>query len=161
VSLRTGFDKLSPNGQLNCSAVRPVSSPLKSGMKIIIRTFFKTLRIILGPVVLLKEKLTQPKGITRPQAAQQSTDLQCQSLVLYQYKTCPFCMKVRQEMGRLSLNIQRIDAQPAGADRDTLTREGGQTKVPCLRITDAAGKSQWLYDSEAIVGYLRGRFSAN
>ena len=128
-------------------------------MKIIIRTFFKTLRIILGPVMLLKEKLTRPKGIVRPAAAQQSADLQCQSLALYQYKTCPFCMKVRQEMARLSLNIQRIDAQPPSLARDELTREGGQTKVPCLKITDAAGKSQWLYDSEKIVGYLRGRFA--
>ncbi|MBC7610424.1 MAG: glutathione S-transferase N-terminal domain-containing protein [Polaromonas sp.] len=129
-------------------------------MKIIIRTFFKTLRIILGPVMLLKEKLTRPQGITRPAAAQQSADLQCQSLALYQYKTCPFCLKVRQEMARLSLNIKRIDAQPPGKTRDELTREGGQTKVPCLKITDAAGKSQWLYDSEKIIGYLRGRFAA-
>ena len=130
-------------------------------MKIIIRYFFKTLRIILGPVMLLKEKLTRPKGIVRSEAAQQSADMQCQNLALYQYKTCPFCMKVRQEMTRLSLNIQRVDAQPPGADRDILTREGGQTKVPCLKITDASGKSQWLYDSEKIIGYLRGRFVAH
>lgn len=130
-------------------------------MKIIIRTFFKILRIILGPVMLLKEKLTRPQGIVRAHAAQQSTDLQCQALTLYHYKTCPFCMKVRQEMARLSLNIQRIDAQPPGADRDALTLEGGQTKVPCLKITDAAGKSQWLYDSDKIVSYLRGRFAAD
>jgi len=127
-------------------------------MKILIRYFFKTLRILLGPVMLVKEKLTKPKGIVRLEAAQQSVDQQCQSLALYQYKTCPFCMKVRKEMASLSLNIQKIDAQPPGAERDTLTREGGQTKVPCLKITDAAGKSQWLYDSEKIVGYLRGRF---
>jgi len=127
-------------------------------MKILIRYFFKTLRILLGPVMLLKEKLTKPKGIVRLEATQQSVDQQCQSLALYQYKTCPFCMKVRKEMASLSLNIQKIDAQPPGAERDTLTREGGQTKVPCLKITDAAGKSQWLYDSEKIVGYLRGRF---
>ena len=130
-------------------------------MKIIIRYFFKTLRIILGPVMLLREKLTRPKGIVRSEAAQQSADMQCQNLALYQYKTCPFCMKVRQEMTRLSLNIQRVDAQPPGADRDILTREGGQTKVPCLKITDASGKSQWLYDSEKIIGYLRGRFVAH
>ena len=130
-------------------------------MKIIIRTFFKILRIVLGPVMLLKEKLTRPQGIVRAHAAQQSADLQCQALTLYHYKTCPFCMKVRQEMARLSLNIQRIDAQPPGADRDELTRDGGQTKVPCLKITDAAGKSQWLYDSDKIVAYLRGRFAAD
>lgn len=129
-------------------------------MKIIIRTFFKILRIILGPVMLLKEKLTRPQGIVRPLAAQQSTDAQCQALALYHYKTCPFCMKVRQEMARLSLNIQRIDAQSPGPDRDALTHEGGQTKVPCLKITDAAGKSQWLYESDKIIGYLRKRFGA-
>jgi glutaredoxin len=129
-------------------------------MKILIRYFFKSLRTILGPVILLKEKLTKPKGIVRPEAAQQSVDQQCQSLALYQFNTCPFCIKVRQEMARLSLNIQRIDAQAPGADRDTLTREGGQTKVPCLKITDAAGNSQWLYDSDKIIGYLRGRFAA-
>lgn len=132
---------------------------LKSGMKIIIRTFFKLVRIALGPLMLLKEKLTRPNGIVRSSAAQLETDLQCQNLALYQYKTCPFCIKVRQEMAHLSLEIQRIDAQPKGADRDTLTREGGQTKVPCLRITDAAGNSQWLYDSDKVIGYLRGRFA--
>jgi len=129
-------------------------------MKILIRYFFKTLRIILGPVMLLKEKLTRPQGLVRTQAAQTTVDQQCRALALYHYKTCPFCMKVRHEMTRLSLNIQRINAQPLGADRDTLTREGGQTKVPCLKITDPAGNIQWLYDSDKIIGYLRGRFAA-
>ena len=125
----------------------------------IVKTFVKTLRIILGPMLLLKEKLTRPKGILRLQAAQQQADLQCQMLALYQDRTCPFCMKVRQEISRLSLDIRRVDAQPPGRDRDALTRDGGQTKVPCLKITDAAGDSRWLYDSEKIVGYLRGRFA--
>ena len=128
-------------------------------MKIIVRTFFKFVRIVLGPVVLLKEKLTRPQGITRAHAAQMLADQDCKSLALYHYKTCPFCMKVRHEMARLSLNIERIDAQPPGPNRDTLTRQGGLTKVPCLRITDTAGASQWLYDSDKIIGYLQGRFA--
>ena len=134
-------------------------------MKTIIRSFFKLVRIILGPVLLIKEKLTRPQGITRTAAAQASVDQACQALALYQYKTCPFCMKVRQEMARLSLNIQRVDAQPLGADRDALTHEGGLTKVPCLRITDVAGQtaltgnSQWLYDSDKIIAYLQSRFA--
>ena len=129
-------------------------------MKTFIRTFFKTLRVILGPVMLLKEKLTRPTGIVRAQAVQQSTDLQCQDLALYQYQTCPFCIRVRQEISRLSLNIQRIDAQHEGSDRQALLQGSGQTKVPCLEITDDSGSSQWLYDSEKIVAYLRGRFAA-
>ena len=135
------------------------SSPLKLGMKIITRTFFKIVRIILGPVMLLKEKVTRPEGIIRTPAAQALADQDCQSLVLYHYKTCPFCMRVRHEIARLSLNIQRIDAQPPGSNRDTLAREGGLTKVPCLKIIDIAGKSQWLYDSDKIIGYLQGRFT--
>ena len=127
-------------------------------MKIIVRTFFKTLRLVLGPMMLLKEKMTRPRGLVRAQAVQEVVDQQCQSLALYQYKTCPFCIKVRQEISRLSLNIQRIDAQYEGADRQQLLKHGGQSKVPCLRITDSAGSSQWLYDSEKITAYLRGRF---
>ena len=132
---------------------------LKSGMNIVIKLFFKLVRIILGPVMLLKEKLTKPQGMLRNSTAQMLVDQDCQSLVLYHYKTCPFCMRVRHEIARLSLNIQRVDAQPPGADRDALTCEGGQTKVPCLRITDTAGSSQWLYDSDKIIGYLQGRFA--
>ena len=130
-------------------------------MKYLIRFFFKTLRIVLGPVMLLKERLTRPAGLVRALAAQDIIDKQCESLLLYHYKTCPFCMKVRQEMRRLSLPIQRIDAQPEGSDREALRQDGGLAKVPCLRITDDAGNSQWLYDSDKIVAYLRGRFSAS
>ena len=65
--------------------------------------FFRTLRIVLGPVMLLKERLTQPAGVQRAPAAQAKVDQQCQSLALYQFSTCPFCIKVRQEMHRLSL----------------------------------------------------------
>ena len=128
-------------------------------MKTFIRFFFRSLRTVLGPVMLLKEKLTQPKGVARLPAVQQKVNQQCQSLVLYQYQTCPFCIKVRQEMRRLSLDIKRINAQHEGADRQALLKGGGQTKVPCLKITDKAGKTQWLYDSEKIIAYLRGRFS--
>lgn len=128
-------------------------------MKIFIRFFFKTLRTLLGPVMLLKEALTRPKGLVRTQADQQAVDLACRDLALYQYKTCPFCIKVRQEMRRLSLNIAQVDAQHAGPDRAALLELGGQAKVPCLKITDAAGANQWLYDSQKITAYLRGRFA--
>ena len=129
-------------------------------MKIIIRTFFKTLRTVLGPVMLLKENLTRPRGVVRVQAAQDAVNQQCKSLALYQFKTCPFCIKVRQEMSRLSLDIELIDAQHEGANRQALLNGGGKAKVPCLKITDKAGKTEWLYDSEKIIAYLRGRFAA-
>jgi len=59
-------------------------------MKPVIRAFFKTVRFVLGPVMLLKERLTQPKGVQRDPAAQTTVNLQCQSMVLYQFNPCPF-----------------------------------------------------------------------
>lgn len=128
-------------------------------MKTAIRVFFKTLRTVLGPFMLLKERLTQPRGVLREPAAQTTVNLQCKNLVLYQFKTCPFCIKVRQEMRRLSLPIEQRDAQYNAAHRSELQQGGGAVKVPCLKITDASGRSQWLYDSKAIIAYLRGRFA--
>jgi glutaredoxin len=131
-----------------------------SPMKFVFRLFFKILRLIIGPLLLLWEMVTRPPGQARLAAVQEAVDQECRSMVLYQYRTCPFCIKVRQEMCRLSLNIEQLDAQPDGRHRDELVRGGGQAKVPCLKITDPAGNSQWLYESGKIVDYLRGRFAA-
>jgi len=129
-------------------------------MKTVIRTFFRTLRVVLGPVMLLKERLTQPAGVQRVAAAQDAVDQQCQSLALYQFSTCPFCIKVRQEMRRLSLPIEKRDAQHHAANRNELLQGSGATKVPCLKITEADGQTRWLQDSTEIMAYLRERFSA-
>ena len=129
-------------------------------MKLVIRTFFKTLRLVLGPVMLLKERLTNPEGVQRDAAAQAAVDVQCQSLALYQFNTCPFCIKVRQEMRALALPIDKRDAQHNSANRDELVQGSGASKVPCLKITDSNGQTRWLQDSNAIVAYLRERFVA-
>jgi len=129
-------------------------------MKTVIRTFFRTLRVVLGPFMLLKERLTRPVGVQRAPAEQTTVNLQCQSLTLYQFSTCPFCIKVRQEMHRLSLPIEKRDAQHHIAHRDELLQGSGATKVPCLKITDSQGQTQWLQDSNAIVAYLQARFAA-
>ena len=128
-------------------------------MKTFVRAFFRTLRTVLGPFMLLKERLTQPRGVVREPALQTTVNLQCQNLALYQFSTCPFCIKVRQEMRRLSLPIEQRDAQHHAVNRAALLQGSGATKVPCLKITDASGQSQWLTDSAAIIGYLRGRFA--
>ncbi len=127
-------------------------------MKPVIRAFFKTLRLVLGPIMLLKERLTQPKGVQRDAAAQTAIDLQCRSLALYQFNTCPFCIKVRQEMRRLSLPIEKRDAQHNAANREELLQGSGVTKVPCLKITESDGQVRWLKDSNAIVAHLREQF---
>ena len=61
-------------------------------MKWAIRIFFRTLRIILIPFMLLWEMITTPRGIVRPAEEQQRVDEQTRNMVLYQFRTCPFCM---------------------------------------------------------------------
>lgn len=123
-----------------------------------VKLFFKALRVVLGPFMLLWEALTRPRGIRRNPENQQAVDRECQNLSLYQFKTCPFCIKVRQEIRRLSLPIQFRDAQSAGIHRDELLRGGGEIKVPCLRIQEEAGTVRWLYESGKIIEYLRNRY---
>ncbi len=128
-------------------------------MRWFIRLFFRTLRLILGPFMLIWEFFTTPKGMYRAPEAQQRVDEQTRTLALYQFATCPFCIKVRREVGRLSLNIEHRDARNDPRHRDTLLQGGGEIKVPCLYISDAPSEGQWLYESDAIITYLNGRFS--
>ena len=128
-------------------------------MKFFVKLFFKTLRLVLGPFMRLWEIVSRPKGVVRAPALQEQVDQQCSNLALYQFTTCPFCIKVRQEMNRLSLKVERRDAQKDGKNRSDLIQGYGQPKVPCLKITDSTGNSQWLVESGAIIAYLRGRFA--
>lgn len=128
-------------------------------MRWAIRIFFRTLRIALIPFMLLWERLTTPKGIVRAPQEQQRVDEQTRHMALYQFKTCPFCIKVRREIGRLSLNIELRDAQHDEQHRAALLQGGGTLQVPCLRIFDAQGNSQWMYESDVINAYLHERFA--
>ncbi|MCX7193247.1 MAG: glutathione S-transferase N-terminal domain-containing protein [Proteobacteria bacterium] len=124
-----------------------------------IKIFFKALRLILMPFMLLWATLATPKGVTRPTDAQQEVDKECTRLKLYHFKTCPFCIKVRHEMARLSLPIELRDAQHDPKHRADLLAGGGKIQTPCLQITDGQGNVQWLYESKEIIGYLQQRFS--
>ncbi|MCW8899113.1 MAG: glutathione S-transferase N-terminal domain-containing protein [Gammaproteobacteria bacterium] len=129
-------------------------------MKWFFKYFFKTLRIIIGPIMLFIDKITTPRGIKRPAAEQEKIDLEVRNLALYQFKTCPFCIKVKRNNKRLSLNIETRDAQHNPTYREELLKGGGQIKVPCLKIVDDKGNDQWMYESDEIMKYLQDRFAA-
>ena len=123
-----------------------------------IKIFFRMLRLLLTPAMLLWAKLASPKGIIRTDQA--TTNQQCTQLKLYHFKTCPFCIKVRHEMARLSLPITLRDAQHDPVHRADLEQGGGKIQAPCLQITDLNGQVQWLYESSAIISYLQQRFQS-
>jgi glutaredoxin len=129
-------------------------------MKWIFKIFFKTIRLIVGPIILFIDKITAPRGIERPMDEQEKIDQEVRSLVLYQFQTCPFCIKVKRNNKRLSLKIETRDAQHNSTHRQELLQGGGQIKVPCLKIIDANGNGSWMYESNNILQYLQDRFAA-
>jgi glutaredoxin len=129
-------------------------------MKWFFKIFFKTIRLIIGPIILFIDWITTPKGIKRSQTEQQKIDDDVSKMILYQFNTCPFCIKVKRNNKRLSLKIETRDAQHNPVHREELLHGGGKIKVPCLKIIDKKGNDSWLYESNDILQYLQERFAA-
>ncbi|RDB43262.1 glutaredoxin [Halomonas sp. DQ26W] len=127
-------------------------------MKILIRYFFRGVRLVLSPILLASEKLSTPTAISRSPEAQAEVDAACARLALYQFQSCPFCIKVRKEIARLGLNIELRDARNDPEHRQALEAGGGRVKVPCLRIATEDGPDEWLYESDAINAWLHRHF---
>lgn len=110
----------------------------RCNMKQLFRLFFKALRFVLEPMLLLWERVTAPVGVIRSEQAQRC--------VLYQFKTCPFCIRTRRAARRLALNIEQLDARH-------------DIKVTCLRIEAWPGEVRWRYDWAAIIRHLGQRLA--
>ncbi|MEH6589000.1 MAG: glutathione S-transferase N-terminal domain-containing protein [Halioglobus sp.] len=119
------------------------------------------IRALLGSLILFFDWITTPRGIKRDATAQQVIDEKVGTLTLYQYKACPFCVKVRRAMKRQSLNIETRDAKRSEAAREELLAGGGLLKVPCLRIDDGQGETSWMYESSNIIRYLEQQFTTD
>ena len=100
--------------------------------------------------------LFSPRKIKRDKSSQLVVNEQSKSLKLYQFYACPFCVKTRRSIKKLNLSIENRNAQ-SGKYRDDLYVNGGEVKVPCLRITEG-GNNIWMYESSEIIKYLNNRF---
>ncbi len=120
----------------------------------------RIIRWIVGSLILFFDWITTPKGVVRAADAQNQIDRDAQMLTLYQYKSCPFCVKVRRSMKRQSLKIETRDAKRCDTARNELLEGGGRLKVPCLKVVDKQGDIQWMYESSDIINFLEDRFQA-
>ena len=78
--------------------------------------------------------------------------LQKTDLKLYTGDYCPFCRRVRNELERLGLAYESVDAD---ADmREEVIRLSGQRAIPILTIGDEV-----LVDSSHIIRELRKRYA--
>lgn len=115
-------------------------------------------RWLLGRMVLFVNWATwPPRGAREPQA-QAEVERALADYALYQFNACPFCVKVRRTLRRLDLPMELRDARAEGPHRRELIEQGGQLKVPCLRIANGDGSYRWLYESDDIIRHLEERF---
>mgnify|MGYP003289258927 FL=1 len=78
--------------------------------------------------------------------------LQKTGIGLYTGDYCPFCSRVRNELERLGLDYEAVDAD---ADmREEVIRLSGQRAIPILTIGDEV-----LVDSSHIIRELRNRYA--
>jgi glutaredoxin len=119
----------------------------------------KIIRWFLGNLILFLDFVFSPKAMKRSDPDQARVNDEISKLKLYQFKACPFCVKVRRAMKRLNLGIETREAKHEGPVREELVSQGGKAKVPCLRIESADGSVQWMYESKTIVEYLQKRFA--
>ncbi len=117
------------------------------------------IRILLGRIILFFNWVFTPRSIKRDPGTQAAIDAQTADLVLYQYKACPFCVKVRRVMKRQALSIETRDVKRSESAKDELLAGGGNLKVPCLRTADEQGNARWIYESGEIIDYLEDRFA--
>lgn len=119
----------------------------------------KIIRWVLGSIILSLNFVFTPRSIRRSATDQARIDVETDRLKLYQFKACPFCVKVRRVMKRLNLPIETRETKFTGPYRSELIEMGGKAKVPCLRITKDDGKYEWMYESSKIISYLETRFN--
>ncbi|REL25977.1 glutaredoxin [Thalassotalea euphylliae] len=115
----------------------------------------KLLRWLIGRVVILVNFLTQPKSPKLSAERQQEIAELTKNLSLYHLPTCPFCVKVRRAMKREGIELPLMNIKDNNyAVREELVNGGGKPTVPCLKITHADNKVEWMYESNDIIAYL-------
>jgi glutaredoxin len=119
------------------------------------------IRWVLGIIILSLDFVTRPKPIKRDYNTQKKINRITKNMSLYQYKACPFCVKVRRKLRKYSLNIELKDAKNNKANKNDLKNLGGKLKVPCLKIGNNTGDIQWLYESKDIINFLEKEIVAN
>ncbi|HID37105.1 MAG TPA: glutaredoxin [Ghiorsea sp.] len=122
------------------------------------KVLLRVMREVAGVIWAFFSFIFTPAKVKRSTEEQAKVDAEVQNMALYQYFGCPFCIKVRKTVRRLKLPLEYRNAQVRGGEhRNTLEKEGGTVKVPCLRIEEN-GETTWMYESNDIVAYLNKRF---
>jgi len=116
----------------------------------------KFIRWFLGKLILFYDRTFAPRPALRSNEEQNKVDALAREMMLYQFQACPFCVKVRRAMRRMSIPVELRDAKKDSRYAKELVAGGGKLQVPCLRVREATG-DRWIYESTDIIQYLESR----
>ena len=77
------------------------------------------------------------------------------SLALYHFPQCPYCVQVRRAIDKLEIDVELRDVHETPEHWDDLVAARGRATVPVLRITSPDGEERWMPESNDIVQYLK------
>lgn len=72
-----------------------------------------------------------------------------QSLVLYYFPFCPFCIRVLNYLKKNQIDIELRNTRESREVEEELIKVGGKSQVPCLLID-----GQPLYESNDIINWF-------
>ena len=82
-----------------------------------------------------------------------------EGLALFETRTCPFCVRVRNFVMDHGLQIETRNVRSDRSSLDEMVEATGSRMVPCLRIEKEDGSYDWMHESSDIIDYLRARFA--
>ncbi|MCO5142596.1 MAG: glutathione S-transferase N-terminal domain-containing protein [Oligoflexia bacterium] len=112
------------------------------------------IRFILGKIILFLDFIFSPTPKARSLDELDSLKQKTAHMMVYQFEACPFCVKVRRALKAENIPITFVDAK-SDPFKTELLQGGGKLQVPCLRITKENGKAEWMYESSAIIHFLK------
>jgi glutaredoxin len=106
-------------------------------------------------------KLMTPNKQQKQQAVEvtiDGPDGKAKKLTLYLFESCPFCVRVLKVIKNKKLQLEMRDTMKNQQYEDELVRGGGNSQVPCLKITGNKD-DYWMYESSDIIHYIEKQFA--
>jgi len=117
------------------------------------------IRFILGRIILFLDWLTSPKPKNFSSDKIKHIQEKVKNMEIYEFKACPFCVRVRRYMKKNNISITTKDARRNTDYAQELIKGGGKLQVPCLKIV--TDKTEWMYESKDIISFLDNYLEIN
>lgn len=114
----------------------------------------RIIRFILGRIILFLDWITSPNPKKITSSEKERIDCFTRGMIMYEFKACPFCVRVRRFMKKNNISVDIKDARRNLSYADELISGGGKLQVPCLYISKDGNNPQWLYESKDIIDFF-------